>query len=86
LTKQAALASTTRTDRGALMTGTVEKAPVEILVDLDGRIRRGKCVCGYFRKYGIRNGPCRHMIVLRYLSTPLRNPQAAVTGGFVSHN
>jgi hypothetical protein len=41
---------------------------VEILADLDGRIRRGKCLCGHFRQFGIRNGPCRHMIVLRCLS------------------
>ena len=47
--------------------------PVEILVDLDGRIRRGKCLCGHFRQYGIRNGPCRHMIVLRCLSAATRS-------------
>jgi hypothetical protein len=86
LTKQAALASTTRTERGALIAGSVEKVPVEILVDLDGRIRRGKCACGYFRKYGIRNGPCRHMIVLRYLSTPPRPAEPGRIGGFVSQN
>jgi hypothetical protein len=45
--------------------GKVESKPVEILVDTDERIRRGKCLCGHFRKYGLRNGPCRHMIALR---------------------
>jgi len=46
--------------------GKVEGKPVEILVDQDDRIKRGKCVCGHFRKYGLRNGPCRHMIALRW--------------------
>ena len=46
--------------------GKVEGKPVEILVDSDDRIKRGKCVCGHFRKYGLRNGPCRHMIALRW--------------------
>jgi hypothetical protein len=46
--------------------GKVEGKPVEILVDNDDRIKRGKCVCGHYRKYGLRNGPCRHMIALRW--------------------
>jgi hypothetical protein len=45
--------------------GEVEGKPVEILIDADDRIRRGKCLCGHFKKYGLRNGPCRHMIALR---------------------
>ena len=46
--------------------GKVESKPVEILVDQDDRIKRGKCLCGHFRKYGLKNGPCRHMIALRW--------------------
>ena len=46
--------------------GKVESKPVEILVDADDRIKRGKCLCGHFQKYGLRNGPCRHMIALRW--------------------
>ena len=46
--------------------GKVESTPVEILVDADDRIKRGKCLCGHFKKYGLRNGPCRHMIALRW--------------------
>lgn len=46
--------------------GDVEGKPVEILVDPDDRIKRGKCLCGHFKKYGLRNGPCRHMIALRW--------------------
>lgn len=64
----AELLNTERMPRGVLLTGKVEHKPVELMVDLDGRIRRGKCVCGHFRQFGIRNGPCRHMIALRQLS------------------
>ena len=51
---------------GYVLGGVVDNDPVEILVDSDGRIRRGKCVCGHFRTYGLRNGPCRHMLALRW--------------------
>lgn len=46
--------------------GNVESTPVEILVDGDDRIKRGKCLCGHYKQYGLRNGPCRHMIALRW--------------------
>jgi hypothetical protein len=52
-----------------LLKGDVESKPVEILVDADEAIRRGKCLCGHYRKYGLRNGPCRHMIALRWIAT-----------------
>lgn len=54
---------------GYVLTGTVDNDPVEIMVDPDGRIRRGKCVCGYYRRFGLRNGPCRHMLALRWRSS-----------------
>jgi hypothetical protein len=46
--------------------GKVESKPVEILVDPDDRIKLGKCMCGHFKQFGLRNGPCRHMIALRF--------------------
>jgi hypothetical protein len=46
--------------------GKVEGKPVEIMVDPEDRIKRGKCLCGHFKQFGLRNGPCRHMIVLRW--------------------
>jgi hypothetical protein len=49
--------------------GKADSTPVEILLDAEERIKRGKCLCGHFKTYGLRNGPCRHMLALRmYLS------------------
>ena len=48
---------------GVLLAGRA----VEVLVDFDGRVKRGKCLCGWFRRYGVKNGPCRHMMALRHL-------------------
>ncbi|WP_442506376.1 metal-binding protein [Novipirellula sp. SH528] len=50
---------------GIILTGDVESTPCETLVDGDGVIRRGKCLCSWHRKAGIRNGPCRHIQALR---------------------
>jgi hypothetical protein len=80
------LESTTQIERGAVLTGSVERTPVEIMIDLDGRIRRGKCVCGHFRKFGIRNGPCRHMIALRSLATVSRPSALSLSNGYASQN
>ena len=86
LTRDSTLETADCTDRGVVCIGRVESTPVEILVDLDGRIRRGKCLCGHFRQYGIRNGPCRHMIVLRCLSTASYSAGSLKSNGYASHN
>ena len=54
---------------GYILGGKAEAKPVEILIDADQRVRRGKCVCGYYQKYGLKNGPCRHMLALRWCAT-----------------
>jgi hypothetical protein len=59
----------TRADapRGAsIITGRVTGNEVEILLDGDQRITRGKCICGYYKTFGLKNGPCRHMLALRW--------------------
>jgi hypothetical protein len=48
-----------------LFTGKVESKPVELLLDADGGIRRGKCLCGHHRMAGLRRGPCRHLLAMR---------------------
>ena len=50
-----------------LLQATVAGCPTEALIDADGRIKRGKCVCGHYRKFALKNGPCRHMMALRWL-------------------
>jgi hypothetical protein len=50
---------------GRLLTGKVDGKPVELLLDSDGGIRRGKCTCSHHYKSGIRMGPCRHLLALR---------------------
>jgi hypothetical protein len=63
--------------------GKVEATPVEILVDMDDRIKRGKCLCGHFKKYGLKNGPCRHMVALRW-GTSVQGLSAFEGSGFLN--
>ncbi|MBC8012397.1 MAG: metal-binding protein [Burkholderiales bacterium] len=64
---------------GSIFTGKAESTPVELLLDNEGRIKRGRCLCGHFRKAGLRMGPCRHLLALRRQAM---NPaQAATKGG-----
>jgi len=85
VTGKCSLKPAERTERGAVLAGKVETNEVEIMVDLDGRIRRGKCQCGHFRKFGLRNGPCRHMLVVRYLSSS-GSGTGPLKGGIVKNN
>ncbi|HUE72441.1 MAG TPA: metal-binding protein [Pirellulaceae bacterium] len=55
-----------------LYTGKADGKPVELLMDADGMIKRGKCLCGHHQKAGIRMGPCRHLLALR--QTVLEGP------------
>lgn len=50
----------------ALYAGKAEGKKVEVLLDRDLRIRRGACECGHHQRYGLRKGPCRHLLALRY--------------------
>jgi hypothetical protein len=50
---------------GVIFVGNAESKPVEALIDPDGRIRKGKCLCGHHQKAGLRMGPCRHLLALR---------------------
>jgi hypothetical protein len=48
-----------------LLAGKVPDRPVEVLMDADGRMVRGKCTCSHHFKGGLRRGPCRHLQALR---------------------
>lgn len=65
-----------------VLIGKAEGKPVEILVDPDDRIKRGKCVCGHYKQYGLRNGPCRHMIALHWGTSAHGLRAMAQTGEF----
>lgn len=54
---------------GKIFTGIADGKPVELLIDGDGRIKRGKCVCSHHFKGGLRMGPCRHLLALRWLAS-----------------
>jgi len=50
---------------GLVVTGRLENKPIELLIDADGLIKRGKCNCSHHFKNGLRMGPCRHLLALR---------------------
>jgi len=76
LRKNAKLDSRAEAAGGVLLTGTVERKPVELFLNQDGLIKRGKCVCSHHFKFGIRAGPCRHLLALRTLA--MREKESAV--------
>ena len=62
------LAEEDKTDSGLrVFVGKAENQPVELLIDRDGLIKRGKCLCGHHKTAGLRRGPCRHLLALRQL-------------------
>ncbi|MDX1947708.1 MAG: metal-binding protein [Pirellulaceae bacterium] len=48
-----------------LLAGRLPGHDVELLVNGDGQIMRGKCKCSHHYKGGLRMGPCRHLQALR---------------------
>lgn len=40
---------------------------VELIIDQDGVIKKGACKCDHHRRYGLKNGPCRHLLAARRL-------------------
>lgn len=55
-------------EQGLHITGLVDGCQTSIQLDSEGRIRAGECVCSYYREFGLRAGPCRHMLALRWKS------------------
>ena len=47
-------------------------APVEIVIDDNGRVIFGKCACDFFQENLLGRGPCEHMIALYRASEPRR--------------
>ncbi len=67
---------------GTIFVGKAESKPVELLIDSDGRIKRGRCLCGHFQKAGLRMGPCRHLLALRKLAFQETAEPAPTANGF----
>jgi hypothetical protein len=63
---------------GVALAGEVDSYATEVLIDADGRIKRGACKCSHFRRFGIRNGPCRHMMALRYWDAKQTGGRASI--------
>lgn len=76
LRKKAKMDSRTEAAGGFLVTGMAEGKPVELFLNADGLIKRGKCVCSHHYKFGMRAGPCRHLLALRTLA--LREKESTV--------
>ena len=77
--KQVKIESMTEGPGGAVViSGNIDHTPVEVLLDGDRNVKRGKCFCGYYKKYLLRNGPCRHMIVLRRLAQQREKSSAVI--------
>ena len=53
---------------------------VEMLLDADGRIKRGRCGCSHHHRGGLRMGPCRHLQAVRW--QVLKGEPARETGGW----
>ena len=48
-----------------ILIAEVDKMPVELLMDEEGLIKKGKCSCNHFYRNGLRMGPCRHLLATR---------------------
>jgi len=82
LRKNAKVESRTPAAAGFLVTGVAEGKPVELFLNSDGLIKRGKCVCSHHFKFGIRAGPCRHLLALRTLA--MREKESAVANSLTA--
>ncbi|MDC0712002.1 SWIM zinc finger domain-containing protein [Stigmatella sp. ncwal1] len=47
-------------------------------LDLEGRVREASCGCPHFRRSGLREGPCEHMMALRLVQSRHRAEQEAL--------
>ncbi len=54
-----------REDGLRILVGEIDRKPIELLLDADGRMLRGKCTCSHHYTGGLRRGPCRHLQALR---------------------
>jgi hypothetical protein len=59
------LSSREATKSSRMITGNVDNHKIELIVDLDGFIKKGTCRCDHHRSFGLKKGPCRHLLAAR---------------------
>ena len=59
-----------RPDGLRILSGQHGNTQLELLLDADNRMLRGKCNCSHHFTGGLRRGPCRHLQALRTVATP----------------
>lgn len=80
--RQVRIGPITRTPMGAGAAHVSARAdgsnkPVEAIIDADGLLKRAVCSCSWHYQYGIKRGPCRHLLALRDSARdPLRPSQS----------
>lgn len=47
-------------------------------LDIEGRVKEASCTCPLFRRSGLREGPCEHLLALRLLSARRRAEEEAL--------
>ena len=47
-------------------------------LDTEGRVKEASCTCPHFRRSGLREGPCEHLLALRVLSARRRAEEEAL--------
>jgi hypothetical protein len=57
--------STVRMIEATIRDGSHSEKKVELMLDADGLIQRGKCSCSHHFKNALRMGPCRHLQAVR---------------------
>lgn len=51
-----------------LLQASVHATECEAIVDADGVMTKARCPCIHHKRFGIRKGPCRHLLALRLQS------------------
>jgi hypothetical protein len=59
-----------RPDGLRILQGRHGRTELELLLDADNRMLRGKCSCSHHFTGGLRRGPCRHLQALRAVAMP----------------
>lgn len=74
------LVSRTPSQDGAeVLIGKHRRTELELVIDRDGVVRRGKCSCSHHHRCGVRRGPCRHLLALRSLAMTRHSSEDAST-------